>query len=166
MQVRPEEARRLAGIVALQEPEGVDGPDAVVGVVAEKWVPAVERRVRGPARSGEAQGLEPGGAALGEARDEDVRGAQREAGVDLGEAQQADLRDPEAAVMAEGRKHGALRPLGKGGHHLGEVGREDAAAVCRGGLVALAGRHPLTFALLVLLWMRCHATRLVHRIFL
>ncbi|CAL4999160.1 unnamed protein product [Urochloa decumbens] len=172
-EVRPEEARRrrrrriavAAGF--LQEAEGVDGPDAVVGVAEEERVTAVERRVGGPARGGEAEGLEPGGAALGEAGDEDVGGGQVEAGVDLREALQGDLGEPEAAVMAEGREQGAMGPSGKGGDHIGEVGREHHAAavvVWQGGLVAIARGHRrrLTFALLsgllLLRWKRCHVT--------
>lgn len=124
---------------------------AVVGVAAEERVAAAVvagRRVHGPACGGVEDGFEPRGAALGEARDEDVGGARLEAGVDLGEAQQGDLGEPEAVEQAEGRKHRALWPLRKRVDDVGKVGRKGVVAVGghHGELVALAGRRRLTSA--------------------
>jgi len=49
-------------------------PDALVRVHAAEWVAGVGRWVRGPVRGGEGERLEPRGAGLGEAGEEDVAG--------------------------------------------------------------------------------------------
>ena len=98
-----------------------------MAVAGEERVAGVERRVHGPARRGECQGLEPGGAALGEARQEDVCGALLEAGVFSREVHQDAVVDPEPALLTDGRNHQSRRPsAGKRRHDLGEVRREHA----------------------------------------
>ena len=103
---------------------------------------AVERRVDGPARRGEGEGLEPGGAALGEARQEDVGGpALHEQGVGSREVQQEAGGDPEPAVQTDGRKNRARWPSWKRRHDLGEVRREDVVVGHCRGLVTLLALH-------------------------
>jgi len=95
------ESRELVLVPAVEF--DLEEPDALVGATMAQRVVAVGRRVRGTLQRREGERLEPGGAGLGEAREDHVGGPWHEAGMDGWQALlRYELGQPEAAgVTAE-----------------------------------------------------------------
>ena len=74
--------------------------DALVRVEAEQRVPSVGRRVRAARHGGERQGLEPRGAGLGRAREDDVAAPRGEAPLDGDDPGHDGRQHPGALVEA------------------------------------------------------------------
>lgn len=104
MHVRVHEPRRRQRLKPGVLPGGeqlVHEGDTLVRVHAEERVLRVGGRVRAPRHGGERQRLEPGRAALGRAREEDVAGAWREASLESDEPGDSFLDHPGATVLAQ-----------------------------------------------------------------